>query len=260
MSFTPSPFVPFFPNINTLLPQAVLDATVNNLGMRLGWMKSHACPCTYGNPNSNGSPNPRCLTCFGRGTYWDEPVDLIGLITFMHTSSAPDEPGAALDPVMGTAMRAAPTLSLPYTNRDGSLCIPWQLAAEKDAYVETDTTLRINTPLVAGDFTYLPYRQNLNVLGVTYYDAATQKAVPTTQYMVSGSSVILDPTVYPDGTAYVVEYTTSVVYVAFRAAGGISHARPAGSGANLPKRFHLELLDVWTRNLNNPAAQTAVPI
>lgn len=258
-----APFVPLIPSLRSvLIPQPVLDATLNALGNRLGWMKSHTCPCTYGNPNSNGSPNPRCNTCFGRGTYWEDPIGFVGGITFMHTSAAPDEPGAVLDPVMGTAMRAAPTLSIPYTNRDGSLCPPWQMAAEKDAYVATDSTARFNTPLVAGDTTYLPYRQNLEILDVTRYDAPTMTAVPVpaTQYTVTGAAVILDPDVYPDGTAYVVEYTASIVYVAFRASGGIAHSRPAGSGANLPKRFHLELLDVWTRNLNNPAAQSGVPI
>jgi hypothetical protein len=113
-----------------------------------------------------------------------------------------------------------------------------------------------------GDSSYLPYRQNLTVQDVTYYNTATQRAVsvPATHYTVSGASVTLDPSVFPDGTAYVVEYTASIVYVAFRASGGISHSRPAGSGANLPKRFHLELLDVWTRNLNNPAAQSGSPL
>lgn len=256
------PWNPFIPSLKTvLLPQNVLDTTINSLGMRLGWMKSHACPCTWGNPGSNGSPNPRCNTCFGRGTYWENPLNFVGLITFMHTSAAPDEPGILSDPVMGNVMRSAPTLTIPFTNADGTLCPVWPSASEKDAYVETDTAVRFNTPLIVGGSTYLPYRQNLKVLNVTSYNQVTQTAQPVTRdnYTIDGSSVTLNEVMYPEGTAYVVEYTASNVYVAFRASGGVPHSRPAGSGANLPRRFHVESLDVWVRNLNNPNAQ-AVPI
>ena len=257
-----SPFTPYFPNFRSvLMPQSALDGTINALGMRVGWCKAYACPCGQSGSGSFGSANPKCLTCFGRGTYWDEPVPFTALITFMHTSSAPDELGAAMNPVQGTTLHAAPTLSIPYSNADGSPCLAWSLAAEKDAFIEYDSTARFNTPLVSGDTIYLPYRQNLVILGVTTYDTSTNLVSPVlaTNYTVSGSSVVLNPNVYPDGTPYVVEYTAAVVYVAFRTSGGVPHSRPAGGGANLPRRFHLELLDVWTRNLNNPAAQS-VPI
>lgn len=258
MSQSVDPFVPFIPDFKTyLMPEGVLDNSVNAIGMNLGWCRAHACPCTLGKANgAPGSANPMCKTCFGRGIYWDDPVMFLGLLTYMHTSAAPDEPGVETDPVLGQVMHAAPTLSIPFRNGDGSPCVAWPLAGEKDAYIETDATARFQTPLLTGSDVYLPYRQNLEILAVTAYDATNQVVVPvdSAHYTVTGPEVILDPSIYPDGTGFVVDYIASPVYVGFRRSGGIVHSRPAGQGAKLPRRFHLEMLDVWMRTLNNSAA------
>lgn len=239
------------------MPQPLLDNTINVTGFNVGWCKAHACPCTVGKATgSPGSPNPNCNTCFGRGTYWDDPVPFIGEITFMHTSAAPDENGVESDSILGRIMHGAPTLSIPYTNKDGSLNTVWAMAGEKDAYVETDASTRYQALLVTGQNTFLPYRQNINILDVTAYDPINEvvQTVSSLNYSVSGAVVTLNPAVYPEGTGYVVDYTASPVYIGWRRSGGIVHTRPAGQGANLPKRFHIETLDVWTRTLNNVAA------
>jgi hypothetical protein len=122
--------------------------------------------------------------------------------------------------------------------------------------VEVDATTRFQATLLSGSDCFLPYRQNVNIIQVIAYSATEQKIVPVSQsdYTVSGPIVTLNPEVFPEGTGYVVDYTASPVYVGWRRSGGVVHSRPAGQGANLPRRFHIELLDVWLRTLNNPAA------
>ena len=89
----PTPYIPNFGM--QLMPARLTNATIRNNGLRLQWLQSHACPCTY-STGLIGSPLPSCNTCHGRGRYWDPPQrcgEFIGLITFMHTGDAPDEPG-----------------------------------------------------------------------------------------------------------------------------------------------------------------------
>ncbi|MDE1907282.1 MAG: hypothetical protein KGH75_12610, partial [Rhodospirillales bacterium] len=44
--YTPAPYYP--PVATQLLPRAYLDGQIQALGVRLGWMKGHNCPCSYG--------------------------------------------------------------------------------------------------------------------------------------------------------------------------------------------------------------------
>jgi hypothetical protein len=251
----PDPFTPWIPSLkDVLIPQTVMDAVNNATGMNFGWCKAHACPCTVGQNNGvSGTPDPRCKTCFGRGTYWDDPIDFVGAVSFMHTQSAPDEPGAIMDPVTGRVMRASPVITIPFTNSDGSLCPAWPQGGEKDAFIETDGLSRFQTPMIVGQDLYLPYRQNVTVNSVTSYDPINHVIAPVDpeDYTVSGPSITFS---LPEGTGVVVDYYASLVYVAWRVAGGIPHMRPAGLGANLPRRFHIQTLDVWLRTLNNPNA------
>lgn len=249
---------PWLPNFGTqLMPPALSNATIRNNGLRLQWLPSHACPCTY-STGIPGSPDPACNTCHGRGRYWDAPQPsgaFTGLITFMHTSEAADEPGITTDPTYGQIAHAEPTITVP-----SDVHPVWDLASEFDAYIEQDAVNRWGSVLTVGGNCILPYQQNLQILSVTTYNSDTKTVMPLTSgsYVVSGAMVALPS--YPEGTPYTVEYTASPVWVAFRRAGGLAHDRPFGAGVSLPKRFRGMLLDIWTRARNNGAlGQSASP-
>lgn len=241
---------PHFPDMATqAMPETVLDAQVQMTGIRFGWMKAHTCPCTYATATP-GSPDPLCRTCLGRGVYWDSAVEFLGHLTYMHTSSAPDEPGAMTGEFTGHTRYAEPTLTIP---RHGLLNenLVWQEAADFDAYVQYDATTRVNTTLVAGQTEVLPYQWGLRVEAVTAYDVDAREVVtvPASGYTATASGqVTLNPEAYSQGTAYTVEYMTLPVFVAYRKAGGVPHTRPFAAGrTGVPRRFHLMTLDQWTR-------------
>lgn len=249
---------PYFPPFPMLMPETALDGMIRNLGVRLGWMKSHNCACTLGG-QIPGSPNPNCNTCHGRGVYWDRWTQpFTGLITFMHTSSAPDEPGAAMDKATGQSQFADPTLTIPYKGPGIEHTI-WRDASEFDAYVELDATTRYSSVMMVGESPYLPYQQELDIQSVAVYDPVKQitSLLPPTAYTINGGAVTLDGS-FPDGTGYTVEYYASPVYVAFRRAGGMPHVRPFGAGTGqVPRRFRIVALDLWTRARQNGFAGRA---
>ena len=171
VSVNPTP-VPFIPNFGrNLMPAALANAMVRNNGLRLQWMQSHVCPCTFSTAIP-GSPEPACNTCHGRGRYWDAPQasgNFIGLVTFMHTSEAADEPGITTDPAYGQVAHAEPTITVP-----SDVHPVWDLASEFDAFVEVDAINRWGTVLTVGNSPVLPYQQNLEILNVTTYDSETK--------------------------------------------------------------------------------------
>ena len=238
---------PHFPDVATQsMPESVLDAQVQNLGIRLGWMKSHVCPCTYavGQP---GSPDPGCKTCLGRGVYWDQALSFLGHITYMHTSSAPDEPGAMTGDLTGHTQYAEPTLTIP---KNGNLHENqvWQQASDWDAFVQYDSNSRFNSTLVVGQTSILPYQWGVQVMAVTAYDVTDQIVVPVSGYAWNPSGQVTLPDAYDEGTAYTVEYFALSVFVAYRKAGGHPHTRPFAAGrTGVPRRFHLMVLDEWLR-------------
>ncbi len=244
---------PYYPSLSAqLMPERMLDGLIQATGVNLGWMQSHVCACTYGY-SIPGSPDPNCNTCNGRGFFWnpwDTSTKFRGLITFMHTATAPDEPGVEMDSKTGQYFKAEPTLTIPYSQQN-----VWLTASEMDAYVELDATSRYSSVLVTGQNTILPYQQNLQVLDVYTYNPATQMTTLAASgtYVVSGATVTIPGS--PDGTAYTVEYMAAPVYIAWRSAGGLAHSRPfAGGTGQIPKRFRLVTLDVWLRGRNNGAA------
>ena len=241
----PSPYYPSLPLQG--MPQRYLDGLINNYGVRLGWMKSHQCACTYGY-EVPGTPDPNCNTCNGRGYFWDAYNNFFnGLLTFMHGFGAsPDEPGAKADPKYGNIQHAEPTLTIPY-----SASTIWQEAQTMDAFVEIDAQSRYSTVLVAGENNVLPYQQGLNVQDVYIFDPTYQVTYKASagQYTVDGAAVSLVG--FPNGTAYTVEFIASPVYIAWREAGGMSHARPFAAGlGQIPRRFRIVSLDIWTRARN----------
>lgn len=237
----------WMPPFSQLMPGKAFDVFVQGAGIRFGWMKSHTCPCTLANGVS-GSPDPACMSCFGRGVYWDGPLPFTGFVTYMHTSSAPDEPGVERDTTEGLVQRAEPTLTIPFQGQNEENTV-WQNASTFDAYLEYDAPTRFNTVLVSGGQTVLPYQNGLNVTQVAIYNRETRQSIPVSpdDYTVSNGSVILSSN-YPSETAYTVEYFAQPVYVAFRTAGGLVHARPfGGNQGHIPKRFRIVALDLWMR-------------
>lgn len=235
----------YFPPISPyVLPVGPLDGLVAAYGNDLTWQRSHLCPCTYGGPIA-GSPDVACNTCKGIGWYWDAPSAVFrGLITFIHMSPTPDEPGTTMSDKFGVVQLSEPTLSIPWTTASGI----WTAASINDVFVEPNALDRYETELQKGGVQTVPYQQNLTIPltgAVTVYDVANKVVVPVSGYTVSGPTVTL-PSGYADGTPYVVSYTAAKAYVAWRSAGTMGHDRPFGN-LTLPKRFRLQTLDLWLR-------------
>lgn len=247
------PIQPYFPPITPLImPEEPFEALIDRYGINLKWRKSHNCPCLFGGP-TGGSADPNCQTCQGRGIYWDPGIAFRGLLTWRHMSPTPDEFGAEVHETAGQLQHGEPTLTIPYTaDTTGTI---WLQASVYDAYVEVDAIDRFTAALRKGGIEAVPYQQGLNVPttgAVTFYDTENHVAVPVVGYTVNGAAVTL-PDAYPPGTSYVVEFTANPVFVAARKAGALPMARPFGGGVvNLPRRFRIQTLDLWTRARQYP--------
>jgi hypothetical protein len=227
-----------------VLPRTPFESIIGQYGIYLMWAKSHVCACIYGG-DIPGSPDAACTTCLGRGVYWDAPVGPFrGLITFIHMSPSPDEPGTLMSEQQGLMINGEPALTIPW-----NAGVVWKDAAPFDLYTETEAISRLDAQLQVGGRTVVPYQTNLTIApqgAVTIYDNETKKVVPVTDYTVNGPQVTLGSG-YPEGTNYIVDFYASPTYVAYRVAGAPAHARPFGSVAE-PRRFRLQLLDLWLRS------------
>lgn len=268
----------FFPPMAVTMPARAFEALLQYKGTRLAWFQSHTCPCTAGGADaqggyrSPGTADPTCQTCRGFGTYWDAPIGpFSGLLTYFASAPSPIEPGIRQDEKFGLHVDTEPVVTIPRASPLNIAGAPaaqqlesvWQNASLKDMFCEIDAVTRYSTLLYQGNQQILPFQQNLSVAAtgaVTVYDPATHMKVPVEGYTVQGAEVILPPG-FPDGTGYAVEFSAAPLFVAFRPAGAFPHARPFG-GSNdtelLPKRFHIQTLDYWTR-LNISGTVTSFP-
>lgn len=245
-----------------LLPEIRFDALISEVGQRVGWMRSHSCPCTYSFTMENnrlatpGSAQRACKTCLGIGTYWDAPGPLFrSYISFMHVAATPDEPGTVMNEVFGPVQTGEPSITIPHTNPNLSANDPaqptqaWVNASTDDIFCAVDMLTRYTAMLQVGGLTNLPYQQNVHVApagAVTVWNPATSTVAPVLNYSVNGPSVTIAN--YPDGTSYMVEFQAAQLWVAWKRAGGLPHIRPFGGGTdNLPRRFRLQTLDPWLR-------------
>ena len=229
------------------------NGLIEAYGSRFLWKQAHLCPCTW-NGEEWGSPDPQCQTCSAMtgvaiGYYYDAPVGPFqGLVTFIHTSPTPDEPGAIMDEKVGLVQRAEPAFTIPSTET-----APWTGASINDIFVEIDAIDRFDASLTVGSKTIIPYQNQVSVApsgAVTIYDTTNHILVPVSGYVVSGttngSTSVLLPSGYGAGTSYIVEFTAAKSYVAWRVAGSVAHSRPFAQLAE-PKRFRLQTLDLWLR-------------
>lgn len=223
---------------------ADFDTAINELGVNVLWRKGHSCPCK----SENGTPQRECQTCQGRGWYWDAAVGpntmLITYSTGAGAGGSPREPGEEVDPRWGLILKAQPILSIPTT-----LTTIWQDASMSDLFVEYDNTVRLQALLTKGHTETLPYTEIVSIESVRYYDVTTKASVDLTSgtdYTVSGDQVVLSSS-FPDFTAYVVEYLARQSYVAYDEAGALPHVRPFTQGLSYPRRFMLQVPDLWLR-------------
>lgn len=253
----------FFPAIAPvqpyILPSVPFDTTINTLGVRLGWGKSHSCPCVAfpSNHSVPGSANPQCQTCSGRGIYWDPLVPFVGVISYGHRAGVRDEPGMRVTPEAGLVYQAEPTLTIPSTG--GAV---WESCSEYDLITEVDAQMRFNSRLTVGRQQTVPYQQGVSIAATgavtTWLPAAANSSsgavVPVTGYSVSGTTVTLPPE-WPTGTPYIVEFNAVPTYVCFRIGGGFPHSRNFNLGQTAyPKRFHLTALELFIRGLPSSMA------
>lgn len=242
-SRTGLPNLPFLPPFAAYdMPFLGFDQLIASTGTRFIWMQSHSCPCTWAGPTT-GSPDPACLTCQGRGWYWDTPsAPFLALVTFVHISPTPDEPGVLMNDKFGPIIKAEPHITIPF-----SAGTVWQSATLNDAFVEIDAVDRFDAKLQVNGVQSVPYQQNLNIPtsgAVRVYQ--NNMATPVSGYSVSGATVLL-PSSFPPGTPYIVEFTAAKVFIAWRRGGALPHDRPFQQ-QTMPKRFHLMQLDLWLRN------------
>lgn len=242
--YQPLVYTPFLPALDPyVLPPAMFEAMIEKFGIRLLWLKGHLCPCVYGGPTP-GTPDFQCITCRGRGYYWDNPIGPFqGLITFIHTSPTPDEPGAIMDTSQGLIVNGEPALTIPHTSLE-----IWQEAALFDMFVEIDAINRFNADLQVGGINVVPYQQSLSIApsgAVTIYDTSAHAVVSGVSYTVSGAAVTLDPS-YGTGTNFVIEFKAAPAYIAYRVAGAPAHVRPFAQSTQ-PRRYRLQTLDLFTR-------------
>jgi len=246
------------------LQPRLFDNMIARLGARVSWMKGHSCPCTFGGGGANGylplpgSAASGCKTCLGLGTYWDAPsMPFIAFMKFTEIASTPFEPGVKVDTNYGDVQTGEPSMTIPFMNWNLSPDDPqqptqaWIGASTDDIMVAPDMLSRFTAKLQVGGITYLPYQQNLQIApkgAVTIWNPTTMEIESVPNYVVNNAEVTIDPTVYPPGTAYMVEFSSAPMYVLFRPAGGIPHVRPVGGGTqHEPRRFKIQTLDFWTR-------------
>ena len=239
-------FTPFIPDIYTLLPENMFNNWSSKVGLRIGWKKGHVCPCTA----QTGQVNTGCKTCYGRGYYWDSPpVDFFGNITFGHTSVMPEEPGVSVDKKFGVEYTGTPTITIPHMGNLNENAV-WNNCGELDAFILYDDTARFNTAFINGVTpAILPYEIGLNILGVFVYNTDQSVSIlPSSSYTLSNATVSLID--QPLGLKFVIEYTASSIYLAFRKAGGRVHSRPFGGSvySGMSKRFHVVGIDWWLRS------------
>jgi hypothetical protein len=252
----------YIPDFHTLLPASDFNSLISRVGVRIAWMKSRTCPCIYGGGGQNGvlpfagTADPACLTCFGVGRYWDNPLTpMVMLMTFITVESTSFEPGIHTDENWGGIVTAAPMLSIPSWNPYLSLTDPaqprvvWDNASVGDFFVSVDKLSRYTAVLQVGGNTLLPYQQNLQIEpvgAVAVYDPVSH-AVSYPSYVVDGAAVTL-PSTFPLDTTYIVEFQAAPIYAAYSKSGGLAHVRDFGQGTeNLPRRFRLQTLDLWSR-------------
>lgn len=253
---------PALPSTAVALAPQNFDALIATHGQRVSWMRSHTCPCTYSGGGANGrlpnlgSPQPNCLTCSGRGVYWDDPsLPFRAYISFMGLAPNPNEPGVKMNESYGPFQMSEPSLTIPYMNPNlavndpGQPTAAWTDASTDDGFVAVDMQARYTAVLQVGVKENLPFQQNLRVApqgAVQVWDPTTSRITPVAQYAVSGPTVTIGG--YPEGANYMVEFYAAPFFVAFRRAGGLPHVRPLGGGTvNEPRRMQLQALDFWTR-------------
>jgi hypothetical protein len=240
------PFIPTLPNIQFVFPPAIFNQTSGPFsGVRVLWLKSHSCPCV-----NTGTPNRDCVACLGRGIYWDPPQGpfdvLITLVSFIGRHI---DAGESNDPNYGNIFESKPLLTIPNLTTNNPL---WQEVSLYDIIVELDATMRFNNVLRTNDQMDLPawhaYSLNIAASGaVVVEDPTLNQPVSGVSYSVSGLTVTLDGN-YPLGTTYTVEYLSCPSYIIYDKYGGLAHTRPFGEGGLYPRRFRIDLADLYLRD------------
>jgi hypothetical protein len=247
---------------HVLLPEYRFDALISEVGQRVGWMRSHACPCVYSTTSQNnrlaieGSAQAACQTCGGVGFYWDAPgPPFRAYVSFMQMAATPNEPGVTMNDTLGMVQMADPSITIPFMNSNLASNDPaqptdaWTNATTDDIFIAVDMVSRYTAMLQVGGQVNLPFQQNLSVAptgAVTIWNPVTSRVEAVSGYAVAGPAVTISG--YPPGTSYMVEFQAAAIYVAFKRAGGLPHVRPFGGGTDkLPRRFRLQTLDPWMR-------------
>ena len=236
---------------NTVLPgnyyfsQTRMDSAINDIGINILWRQSHSCPCGA----LTGSPDPQCTQCGGFGRYWDAPTTAFtGIISIMY----PEDPSGNTDRQLGTFIEAQPVLTIPQS----TAATVWASAALYDMFVLPDMTQRFSIGLQNGagqnsKTNALPYSYGVTVPvsgAVQVYNTQTHVVSADNNYTISTVNGItyINLTDWPFEQPFTVDYTANQSYVAYDR-GGMPHIRPVVGGMLMPRRFHINPLDIWLR-------------
>lgn len=228
-----------------LLPPDSFSNIINQLAIRVNWLKSHLCPCSA----DQGNADPNCTVCLGRSVFWDPATGPYNVLITFFVAGKSSPIGEVTDSTWGIIFEGQPMLTIPNTT------IPvYSQAGLYDVFVEVDNIMRFNGLLRVNQNSTLLHgqlgvTQSLTVAttgAVTVFDLAANVVRGSVPYTVNGANVTLN-TVFPEGTGYTVEYQASPLWVIEGRIGGLQHARPFAQ-LTLPKRFRLNALDLFLRN------------
>ena len=244
-----------FPPFVSALDLQAIDSLINWASIEIMWMKSHSCPCI----GNNGSARADCNVCFGRGFYWDPPSGPYGvLITLITWIGRNVDMGNAMDLDYGTIFQGHPLITIPVNVQP-----LWSQTNTKDVIVEINTVMRFQASLLVGEREILPAWHVIDPSTITIAPSgAVVVENPSINQPVSGVPYTYNPTTgviallpnadfpsgWPNGTSYIVEYYSPLSFVIDEPYGGLAHVRPFGQGLKYPRRWKMNLLDVWLRD------------
>jgi len=231
-------------------PGTNFDIIIARYGVSMAWLQSHQCACVGSNGvdengiyTPEGTPSPTCATCAGRGTYYDDPQGPYTVLMSHLNVANGQVPGFHNNEQYGGIVNADPILTIP-----SNLSPVWENASMMDAFIEYNNDMRFESVLNVGQNEILPYRYNVGFISASVYDSQTQRTipVPSGNVVASGANVVLSG--YAVGTPYVVSYTAWPIYIAYAKHGGSPQVRPLIQGRGYPRRFVVQLLDLYQRN------------
>jgi hypothetical protein len=211
------------------LNPAAFNRHLAHMGQDFIWRRAYACPCR--NPNS-GAAKPNCKRCFGKGTFWGDPVPA--------TAGVASQSVTRQFAQFGQWEAGDAVISIPENS-------PMYEAGRYDRMLMLNSTDRFELPLVRGqnDKVQLPVERFERVFWLAP-DGFTivEGGLPTVSDAGALTWASGEP---PVGTNYTITGTRFTEYYVFEQ---LPSDRGEHHGARLPKRVQARRFDLWGRSGN----------